>query len=170
MLLVYEISQKKKRKHQESSNCVLRGRYFCHEKNPHFSRRLVPPPLGATLPPPSTTMTSNRDKHCLIEDGWMEATRSTLELTLDARSFCLRVHVGMSAPTHRGTCYFVCTMSRTAQWALSLCFDTTWFMQVIDLHRLHLSKVEWFLIFLFPTLSCAKVQPILGTLTFPCAP
>lgn len=110
--------------------------------------------LRRPRPHPPTTMTSNRDKHCLIEDGWMEATRSNLELTLNARSFCLRVHVGMSAQAHCGTCYFVCTMTRTAQWALSLCFDTTWFMQVIDLHRLHLSKVEWFLIFLFLTLSC----------------
>lgn len=139
---------------------------------------LVSPPLGAAQPPLThththtfpTTMTSNRNKHCLIEDGWMEGTRSNLELTPDARSFCLGVHVGVSALTHCGTCYFVCTMSRTAQWALRRCFDTTWFMQVIDLHRLHLSKVEWALIFLSLTLSCAKVEPILGALTFPCIP
>lgn len=95
MVLVYEISHKKKSKHQESSNRVLHGRYFCHEENPRFSRCLVSPPLGATPP----RMTSNRDKHCLIEDGWMAATSSNLELTPDARSFCLRVHVGMGAQT-----------------------------------------------------------------------
>lgn len=171
MVLIYEISQKKK----GNIKSILTASFMVH--NSVIRRILISQDAwcvhrwGLHCPrPPSTTMTSNRDKHCLIEDGWMEATRSNLELTLDARSFCLRVHVGMSAQTHCGTCYFVCTMSRSAQWALSLCFDTTWFMQGIDLHRLHLSKVEWFLIFLFLTLSCAKVQPILGTLTFPCTP
>lgn len=168
MVLVYEISQKKKGNIKRVliasfmvDICVMRRILISQDACWAHLWGLHCPPLP---------MTSNRDKHCLIGDGWMEATRSNLELTLDARSFCLRVHVGMGAQTHCGTCYFVCTMSRTAQWALSLCFDTTWFMQVIDLHRLHLSNVEWFLIFLFLTLSCAKVLPILDTLTFPYAP
>lgn len=113
MALMYEIRQKQKDERiRQQRYSVLHGRYISimsrilisQDFLCNWKRTPAEPTFGAytaSPTPPTTTisMTSNRNKQCLREDGQMEKNRSNLELAPYARHSCVCARVGWCTNT-----------------------------------------------------------------------